>query len=766
MIRFISICLFIVIKVCLANGQVVLSGHVYNQENKTEQLIGANIFVKGIKKGVASNEEGFYSLSLPIDKTLFVQVSYIGFESQRIKLKLNRDSTLNIYLMLKKDLPTIEVKAEKSKPIAKDIGIISTPVSKLLSIPAIIGELDVMKAIALMPGISNGAEGTSGLLIRGGTPDQNLILLNDATIFSPSHLFGFISVFQAETISNIQVFKSGFPAEYGNRLSGIVNITSEQKLPLTKETKLRIGLLSSSFFKQGNMNQKTSFAFGGRASYFDILTLPSFIQYQKKGKDQFINYRMYDLNARLAHQLNEHDYLDFNLYHGNDFYIIKEKASKQLENNLDPHWGNTAFSLTYRKVFNTSLLGKLSVSRSSYNYNIALASNKNKADESSIQNKSSVAESNLSYKMSHYVSGNYKLLYGLDINSYTFKIGEIKELSAGQVATKERDQLMAQSISAFVDNSIQLKAGFDFKLGFRFFNYHYNGEWKHFVEPRMRLLKTWDKDQSAIEINATIMNQALHLLAGNGNNFPKDIWIPSSKNIPIQQSKQVGLAYSQKFKKEKWQLNIEVFYKNMNHLTEYTPSTQSFFFTDSNNYESQIETGGKGQAYGFEIFLKKNKGTWTGWLAYTFSRSIRSFPTINSGNNYFAKYDRPHDFEAVFSRQLNKKWQFNSTIVLSSGFVVTIPVTVSPTGEAIYSNINNARAPFYFRTDIGFTKKIKTKRNHQGEWTFSVYNATAKANPFYINYFYFLDDSNNVNAFLEQVNPFRFIPSISYQITY
>jgi len=754
-----------------------------------ESLIGANIFILSTKIGCSANNFGFYSINVPQNITLKLEISYVGYSSQFIDINLAKDSVFNIYLspiVLKQ----VEIKDSRNTVVRH--GEITIPIEKLKAIPSLGGEADILKALAFLPGIAAGVEGTSGLYIRGGTPDQNLILLDGATVYNTSHLFGFLSIFNPEAIKAMSVYKGGFPARFGGRLSSVIDVTMKEGNNQKNITDFNIGTVTSSFLTEGPFKKnKSSFMVSGRASYSSLLTLISVLSYQGAKQADLVDFLMYDVNAKMNFDLSNHEKLFISGYFGNDFFDGGSKYNGSDER-TSLGWANQTASLRYTNIIKPNLFANVLLNFNRYNYH-----QRNTIQDDTINYlqtdfvKSSTVQDWATKISFDYNSGKHNVKFGTEIALHTFQPDKLHEvLKTPDLAIRDNPDTLIHSLSAsfFIEDNFTISPKWNLNYGVHFSNYFVSGQHYYQLEPRL-IATYFLNEQNELAGSISRMSQYIHLLSSStsGNGPSNDIWVPATQQVPLETAWQGALSWTHKFINSDWNLQLETFYKKMNGLIEFKGGQNIYSF--DTNWQSLIEKNGIGVSYGAEFLLKKEGIKHSGWLSYTLAWSERKFDNINNGNWYPQHYDRRHNFNIVYANKLSEKWTFNSNFIFQTGYAITLPDAVYYDYKGIltpfYSSKNNARAPIYNRLDISFTKTYKNKKGHDCKWIFSLYNVYGYPNPFAVSYskggftdgtfITSTDPFGNIiktpkqvgySGNIETISPFNFIPGLNWSIKF
>ena len=785
-LKNLSLSFFFIISFAHAQKYTV-SGYIID-ESTGEKLIGANVYETNLKTGTTSNLYGFYSFTLPSTDSLTLLVRYIGYKTKVVKVNLLKDTQLNFKLSPSIDLKTVEIIGERTEKIEErsQMSVIEIPVAQIKSIPALLGEVDVLKSLQLLPGVQSGGEGTSGLYVRGGGPDQNLILLDGAPVYNAAHLFGFFSVFNADAIKNVQLTKGGFPARYGGRLSSVVEINLKDGNTKKFSGEGSIGIVASRLTLEGPIiKDRTSFIVSGRRTYIDILARP-FIKAASNGSTA--GYYFYDLNAKINHKVNDNNHVFLSFYSGDDRFYARYKETYTNNGSISTHsdqyklgWGNSTSTLRWNHILNPKLFSNLSLMYSKFNF------------YTDIQNEYSETSQGVTYSNSFalkYLTGiedfsgkidfdflpnpDHFIKFGAGNIYHTFNTGAIqyKSSSTGSAAldtTIGTENTYANEVSAYIEDDYRITTRLKANAGVHYSGFLVQKNYYHSFQPRFsgRYLLT---EELALKASYASMMQYIHLLSNAGIGLPTDLWVPSTEKIKPQSSMQVaaGAARTVRYNEQNYELSIEGYYKYMNNIIDYVGGAN--FFDQSQNWENQVEAG-KGWSYGSEFFVQKKSGNATGWIGYTLSWTERQFPTINFGEKFPYKYDRRHDLSFVLNYKISDHIDISGTWVYGTGNAITLPIAryyaFSDNGFNWYNEIqhygsrNDFRMRSYHRMDLGVNFRKETR---WGERTInlSVYNAYNRKNPF----FYMLGHDQRGNRQMKQYSLFPIIPSISYNFKF
>lgn len=758
------------------NQKYTISGFISEKGSK-ESLPGVNIYVPKLKVGAVSNNYGFYTLTLPAD-SIELLVSYTGYTPQLFRLDLHKNIQLDIPLQNSIDLKEVEVSADKLEKISEEIQMskIDLPVEQIKNLPALLGEKDVLKAIQLLPGVQKGSEGSSGIYVRGGGPDQNLIILDDATVYNASHLFGFFSLFNGDALKSVELTKGGFPARYGGRLSSVIEMQMKDGDKQKYHGEAGIGLISSRFTLEGPIiKEKASFLISARRTYIDALMQP-FIKAKSDGANA--GYYFYDLNAKLNYVLNYKNKLYLSGYFGKDKFYMKNNRNADYKSEAALQWGNATGTLRWNHLINEKIFSNVSLIFTDFLFDI--------------QDKETFPGNVLSLK---YYSGirDYSIKADIDYApnpKHFIRVGVLATyhyFRPSAIVIKDVNPDDNISLKTHIDTyETAVYAEDDFKInekwrssaGIRLSNFNVRGKSYFNPEPRLSLRYLLMPDLS-IKASYATMNQYLHLLSNSGMGLPTDLWVPATDKVKPQQSQQfaLGLAKDLTIKEAAFMVSIEGYYKKSQHIIGYKDGA-SFFSIDPTKASSgfsyeDIVTAGNAESYGGEFFFQKKFGKLTGWIGYTLSWTWLQFDELNFGNRFPARYDRRHDLSLVGIYKFNDHITLSTTWVYGTGNAISLPLSSyqvkeqnphsnGPYGDSFtvndYGEKNSFRMAPYHRLDIAIQFHKKKKRVER-TFELGVYNVYNRHNPFY----YYTDyDSATQQTKLKQVSLFPIIPSISW----
>ena len=760
-----------------------ISGFV-RDASSGEALIGANIWNFPTSEGTATNSFGFFSLALQED-SVDVSFSYVGYESLRLHFFLNSDTTLQIELEPANELEEVVVRAERSIEENTQMSRIGIPVDQIKSLPALMGETDVLKAIQLLPGVQSGTEGSSGIYVRGGGPDQNLILLDGVPVYNASHLFGFFSVFNADAINKVELVKGGFPARYGGRLSSVIDISMKEGNMNEFHGEGGIGLIASRLTLEGPIiKDKASFIISGRRTYIDVLARP-LIKAQTDG-DEVVGYYFYDLNGKVNYKISEKARLYLSAYLGDDRFYSRYHYEDSFSEGTDEfglNWGNITAAARWNHIISNKLFSNTTFTYSRYRFNIFSESITERKqgvggeDEKFYSEyQSGIKDLSLKVDFDYLPSPDHFVRLGLSGIHHRFNPGAFafdgfleEGLEVGA------DPTFAMEHMAYVEDDFKINEQLKVNAGLHFSGFILEEAYYSSLQPRLALRYLLLPDLS-LKASYAQMTQYIHLLTNSGIGLPTDLWVPSTKKVQPQHSSQVALGLAKTFD-QRYEISLEGYYKKMNNLIEYKEGA-SFLNLDK-NWENKI-TFGKGWSTGIEAFVQKKEGSTTGWLGYTLSWTNRQFDALNFGEMFPYKYDRRHDVSLVVIHKFSEKVELSGTWVYGTGNALSLPVAkyeqvwegVFPTDFKepqwhynevdVYSKRNEYRMPSYHRMDVSLSLFKKTSWGER-RWVFGVYNGYNRQNPFFIDIGY---DEEEEKQVFKQYSLFQLIPSVSYNFKF
>ena len=786
----------------VAKGQdkFSVSGYVTDSANG-EALIGASVFIEEIGKGVGTNTYGYYSATLPQGIYTLV-VKYIGYADLRRKVDLTADRKMNLKLSSSVQvMQAVEVKGDrtKSETESTDMGRMDVDVTKLQTLPALLGEVDILKTIQYLPGVQSNGEGNSGFYVRGGGPDQNLILLDEATVYNASHLFGFFSVFNADAVKDIELIKGGMPAYYGGRTSSVLAITMKDGNNKEFHGEGGIGLISSRLTLEGPIvKEKSSFIVSARRTYIDVLAKP-FIN--KESTFAGSGYFFYDINAKANYRLSDKDRFFLSGYFGRDVFDLNGNQPGSPKFKIP--WGNATVSGRWNHVFGPKLFLNTTVIASDYKFSFGGGQ-----DQFGFKLSSGIRDYGLKLDFNQYPNIRHNLRYGINYTYHIYTPSTVA-VNSGDVEFNidTPSKLNAHEAAAYIQDDFDITDRLRLNAGLRFSWFAHVGPFHEYLmdaegnttgtkdygssdivaqysglEPRVSMRYTLDK-RNSLKASFNRNMQYVHLASFSSIGLPTDTWIPSGKNVKPQEAVQYAVGWFHDFKERKYEGSVELYYKDMANQIEYAEGASPQDGGNA-NYDFALVYG-KGWSYGAEFFLKRRLGKLTGWVGYTWSKTERKFPDVNNGDPFPSRWDRRNDISLVAGYELNDRWSFGSTFVYSTGQAATLPVQryfIEGRLVSQFTERNGFRMAPFHRLDLAATLKnkptkqvtdkatgevITVQRKYRNGWTFSIYNVYNRKNPYFI---YFATEGTTglegLSLTAKQVSLFSILPSVTWNFEF
>ncbi len=783
---------FILLFICLSNGvaqeKFTLSGTVTDKRSN-ESLYGVNIIVTDLKTGATTNEYGFFSLSLP-KGTYQIEISFLGYETISESIILDKNIRKNFSLSeTTQQLKEVIVSERKLKSEIKkpEMSVNKLSIQEVKEMPVLLGEVDIVKSLLTLPGVSSAGEGQSGFNVRGGGADQNLILLDEATIYNSSHLFGLFSVFNPDAIKDLKLYKGGIPARYGGRLSSVLDIYQKEGNSNDFHMNGGIGLISSRLLAEGPLQKnKGSFLVAGRGTYAHL-----FLKLTDNNNSAYF----YDLNTKLSYKINDNNNIYFSGYFGRDVFT--------LNNTFVNTYGNAVLNLRWNHLFSDKLFSNMSLIYSDYYYGLEL-------DFIGFEWNSGIKNYNFRYDFKHYVTDKIKLTYGANAIYYTFNPGKIEPSRPDSgINSDQLDRKYAFESALYWDAEHQISDKISVSYGLRYSNFlrlgeqtlnvyennqavifnptfqiyesaepigtKYYGRNKTIAqfdnwEPRLGISYALN-DRQSIKASYNRMSQYLHLISNTQSPTPLDVWAPSDSFLKPQILDQFALGYFQNFKEDAYSLEVETYYKKIQDRVDYIDGANLI----ANEAIERVVLNGRGRAYGLEILFRKNEGRFNGWLAYTLARTEQQVAGrtpeetgINNGDWYKTGFDKLHDLSCVGNYKLNEKWRFGANFSLQTGQPVTFPngqyeylgITIPN-----YTSRNDSRLPTYHRLDFSATLTPTKNKNRtwQAEWVFGIYNLYNRQNAASIT---FRQNDETARNEAIRLSIFGIVPSVTYNFKF
>ena len=763
-----------------AQNKYTISGYIQDASSG-ENLIGVSVYEKATFKGTTTNTYGFYSLTLA-EGNYTIIFSFIGLKEQSLQIKLDKNIKNNIKLLSESILTKeVTVSANRKKNIeSTNVSQIRLDVQKIKQMPALMGEVDILKTIQLLPGVQSGGEGSSGFYVRGGGPDQNLILLDGATVYNASHLFGFFSVFNADAIKDINLIKGGMPAQFGGRLASVLDITMKEGNNQKFGGEGGIGIISSRLTLEGPIiKNKSSFIISARRTYADILSKPFLSESAQNN-----GYYFYDLTAKANYTLSDKDRFYLSGYFGNDIVNFSAPSGNF---GIEIPWGNTTAAARWNHLFTDKLFLNTSVIFSDYSFEMG-------ATQQSFEFKlsSKVEDWNTKLDFTYLPNQRNSIKFGAQYIYHNFMPASISGSSGDVDFSPETifKQYSNEAALYFADD-FEVTDALKINFGGRYTAFTHAGNItfrqmleNEFIQDEENQYRNFEPRVSArYKLNPTSSfktsfsknYQYIHLASMGGMSMPTDLWLPSSEKLKPTEGNQYTLGYFKNLGNNMFETSIETYYKDMKNLIEYKEG--SIPDDNANGRQDDALTLGNGNSYGVELFIKKATGKTTGWIGYTHSYTNRIFPEINNGKMFSAKYDRRHDLSIVVNHELSKRWTASAVFVYATGSALTIPTErfiINGNIFTQYSGKNEFRMEPYHRADISFNYTKNPNKKYHSTWNFSVYNVYNRKNPYFI-YLDIEDTSTDGSGSLEsgglqakayQTSLFPIIPSISWNFKF
>lgn len=786
-------------------GKATVSGYV-RDSTSGEALIGATIYIREINNGVVANTYGFYSVTLPKGEYTLV-VNFIGFREKTLQVKLQSNQSLNIEMapmvMESKEVTVVGERKDKNVQ-STDMGKVELEMEKIRALPALLGEVDILKTIQLLPGIQDAGEGNSGFYVRGGGPDQNLVLLDEGVVYNAAHLFGFFSVFNPDAVKNITLTKGGMPAQFGGRLSSVLDISMKEGNMKEYHAAGGVGYIASRFTVEGPIRKDvSSFIVSARRTFIDLFLREPFINPESNLAGN--SYYFYDLNTKINYILSRKDRLFLSGYFGRDVFNFK---SAQTGFKVRIPWGNATTSLRWNHLFNDKMFMNTSLIFSDYTFEFGAAQ-----QQFDFRIFSGIRDYNAKIDVTWFPNILHNVKFGANYIYHRFTPTNASARS-GDVVFDLGDvtRFYAHDAAVYINDEWDITEKLRISGGLRGTYFAQVGPFNRYVEdpafegritdtirysngekvadylnaePRLSLRYELDKN-SSIKAAYTQNYQYIHIASFGSVSLPTDVWVPSTDKVRPQYAVQYALGYFRNFSENAYETSVEVYYKDMRNQIEYedgaTPDG------DVRNNPDNNFVFGKGWSYGAEFFVKKATGKLNGWIGYTLAYTKRNFPDLNFGRTYPAKYDRRHDISVVAVYDYNKKWTFGMTWVYATGDALTLPneryfmsagppVSIGQGGDlgvnnnfyilSGYNNRNDFRQKSYHRLDLSATLRSQKQRRFKSEWVFAIYNTYGRQNPYFI-YFDVQGNSQDGNQRIQakQVSLFSIIPSVTYNFKF
>jgi hypothetical protein len=769
----------------LAFAQNVTVNGFIRESGSLENIDYAQVIIAGSNIVSQSNKYGFYSLTFPVADSISVRISKVGYATQTIRITGQNNQQMDIKLATESiELETVTILAGEydKKSLSPKISTINVPVQQLKDAPSLLGEKDILKAIQLMPGVQSGTEGSNGLFVRGGSADQNLILMDEAKVYNISHLFGFFSIFNGDALKNVEFIKGGFPARYGGRISSVLDVQMKEGNKQGVHGELGVGLISSRLTLEGPIKkEKSSFIISARRSYPDLL-----LSLAKNASGAVLKTNFYDLNAKANFEVNPNNRIYFSTYLGKDNMFQRVNKKADAYRNMGFSWGNKTGTLRWSRIISPRLFANLTLIYSNFKYSL-----ENATGLSSQQYSSTLNESGIKYDFELLPNSKHAIRFGLNVSRLNFRPNVSTFSEDSEVKSRNIEKINALDAAIYIEDVYTPVQNLVLNYGLRIARFTPSGQSYTFVEPRLAATYNFAENW-ALKTGYSVMNQPVQLLTNNGLGLSVDIWVPSTANMPPQNSRQLTFGVTHDLN-DKISIELEVYKKKMNNILAFKEGASVLSmielfrdrdFTSRDIRWNDVSTSGSGNAHGLELFIHKRSGKLTGWTGYTWSKTVYQFEKLNDGKAFYPTHDRRHQLSLVGAYKKSDRVKFAGNFVFSTGNPVTQPrlsySSLSPdpiTGlpelnETIidYGNQrNNSRTPVYHRLDLS-VQWSKQKKRGKRTWEFGIYNILGTKNVFA----YEIDingrrDSNDQYIRIKQLNTISlmlFIPSIAYSFKF
>ena len=771
---FLFLTLMTAFSTAFSQKKFTISGTI-TDKSTGETLIGATVRIKELpQSGTTTNNYGFYSLSAP-QGSYTLLISYTGYETATHPESLNHNHTVNVAIGQQNALNEVVISANRpnnDQIVSPQMGVEKLNMSQINSVPVLLGERDILKTISLLPGIKAAGEGNTGFYVRGGAADQNLILLDEATVYNASHLLGFFSTFNSDAIKDVTVYKGGMPAEYGGRLSSVLDVKMNDGNSKDYTVQGGIGLIASRVKIEGPVGDKGSFMISARRTYADLLLNARGSRDSSSAKTTL---NFYDLNAKFNYHFNDKNAIYISAYLGND--------NLGFQNTFGTNWGNTTTTLRFNHIFSDKLFSNTSLIYSNYSYTA-----QNFTTDDNYKSTSQITDLSLKEDLQYSLSDKHTLKFGFSVIHHDIAPGNITSTGTSSINDQNVEQRYGYENAAYVSDTWKAAPKLTFEYGLRltdmmligpgtFSSYDAAGNTvsstaygsgsvvKNYVNPEPRFSASYQlNESSSIKASYNRNTQNIHLLNNSTTSTPTALYVMSDNNIKPEIADQVSAGWFKNFKENMFEFSAEVYYKKLQNQIDYKNGAQ---LITNQDVESQL-TYGSGRAYGLELFLKKKYGRFNGWIGYTLSRTEDKFADINNGNYFPATQDRTHDLSVVGIYKISNRWSFSGTFIYSTGNAVSFPTgkyEVNGLTTFSYSERNGYREPANNRLDVAFTLEGKEHKTYHSSWTFGVYNVYGHADPYTITF----RNSETVPGTTEAVQTSLFpfpVPSVTWNFKF
>ncbi len=755
-----------------SQSKLTISG-IITEAGSGETLPGVVIYCPELEVGTTTNNYGFYSITLDAEQATLVY-RFTGYEPVVKKVDAKTSSRLNVELGgSATTLNEVVISAEQTRKVSEEtqMSSIDIPIDQIKKIPALLGEKDVLKVIQLLPGVQKGSEGNSGFYVRGGGPDQNLIILDDATVYNASHLFGFFSIFNGDALKSVELIKGGFPARYGGRLSSVLEMQMKDGSKEKVQGEAGIGIISSRLTLEGPIKKgKSSFLVSGRRTYIDALIYPFLPEDQKAG------YFFYDFNMKGNFILDDRNRIYVSGYFGRDKFYFRPQAEDGSRERGSFLWGNATSTVRWNHIINDKSFSNTSFIFSRYSLGIDYETTSND-NQFELEFRSGIRDWSLKHDIDFRPSANHYIRAGAMSTYHRFRPSATVVRSSDAFENENEAEIYdCLENGIYVEDDWTITPKLKANVGLRVSHFNYKTENYFGVEPRFSA-RYLIKDDLSFKASYALMNQYMHLLSNTGVGLPTDLWVPATDRVAPQRSQQVAAGFAKDLKNPRLTITLEGYYKKMNNIIGYREGA-SFLAVGAFGEENEVSwednvTSGQGESYGAELMVQKKVGKVSGWVGYTLSWTILQFDELNNGKEFFARYDRRHDLSIVLMYEVNENLNVSATWVYGTGQAITLPlaeytqVIHDPTGNPFpfegvvqstdYGERNSFRMAPYHRLDVAAQWHKKLKRCER-TFELGVYNAYNRMNPF----FYTINSRADGSRYLSQISLFPILPSVSW----
>lgn len=768
-----------------------INGYIKDKQTG-EELIGANLFIEDTRYGATTNTYGFYNLTIP-EGTYTLRFSYIGYQEKKLTIELRENKSINIELESSAYITDeIVIESQRARNIEDSrMSMVRIPVEQVKSIPAFMGEVDVLRTTQLLPGIQGAGEGESGFYVRGGGPDQNLVLLDEAVIYNANHLFGFFSVFNADAINDIEIFTGGMPAEYGGRISSVLDISMRNGNMRDFSFQGGIGTIASRFTAEGPIKKDTAaFLFSARRTYLDLLIRP----FARQGSAmRGSGYYFYDLNAKVNYRFSDRDRVFFSAYYGEDVFDFKSENGGF---KMAIPWGNAMASLRWNRLISSKFFLNSTIVVSDYKFktDLSIVSEEDQFSNLRVVQRSGIRDYYIKQDYTWYPSPEHTVRFGWNYIYHTFTPNSITaDFATSDFDFSEGIDQYAHEAAVYIGDDYKISDRITVYGGLRASIFNQVGPFTRYIKDEFRITTIdtviYDKNESvafyhSIEPRASIrigLNQTssvkasfmqnkqyIHLASMSASTLPTDLWVPSSDVVKPQEGRQYAVGYFRNFKNNHYESSVEVYYKDMFNLIEYADGALPG--DDVNDNSDNYFIFGDGNSYGIEFLLRKVTGNLNGWIGYTLAKTTRWFDDINDGNPFPAKYDRRHDLSVLLNYSFTEKLSASLVFVYATGNTTTLPIErymINGSLVSAYGERNSYRMEPYHRLDLSVNYIRRKTEKWESSWNFSIYNVYNRKNPFFI----FFEDEGSVHdgtyrTKAQQVSLIPILPSLTWNFKF